>query len=53
MLPKIKRSLFKLLTQEFDELNLNENNNDGKPSLEFSAISGCLWMFRYDCIVSV
>ena len=52
MLPKIKRSLFKLITEQFDELNLNENN-DGKPTIEFSMISGCLWMFRYDCIVSV
>jgi hypothetical protein len=52
MLPKIKRSIFKLITDQEDELSLRKSY-DGKPSIELSKDSGCLWIFRYDCIVSV
>lgn len=51
MLPKIKRSYFKLVTDTQQELSLREGYN-GAPSLEL-ATRGSLWIFRYDCIVAV
>ena len=50
MLDLIKRSLFKIINEQGEELSLQPNNQQGL-DLEFTSL-GSLWLFRYDCIVS-
>ena len=50
MLDLIKRSLFKILNDQGDELNVVENGKN-EFGLEFTSL-GSLWFLRYDCIVA-